>query len=95
MAVGRKPSLPVQPLLDRVSRMTNTPIGDLDIIQVANTCGVTRETASRWMRTGLIPEPIIDDLAIHLGWHPAAIWGVDWYIDTYDTLHHYEQEATA
>ena len=47
--------------------------------QVADAIGVTRRTVELWNSDGGIPEQAADKAAIHLGVHPSAIWGDDWF----------------
>lgn len=83
---GRRPvqtmasSVPVAPLWARVESVTGMKIDDLTNEQVAEVCGVAMETVHRWKRSGYVSFRSTDRVAINLGWHPAAIWGADWYI---------------
>lgn len=85
---GRRPvqtlanSVPVAPLWARVESVAGAKIDDLTDDQVAELCGVARETVQRWRVSGYVSFNITDRVAINLGWHPAVIWGIDWYIDT-------------
>jgi len=76
--------VPLAPLLERVSSQTGIPVPNLTHTDIAIACRVSDRTVLRWMQTGTIKTIYADDIAIRLGWHPAAIWGIDWYIDTYD-----------
>jgi len=81
-----KPKLapaPYAPLRHRVSIHIGCAIDELTREQIAEACGVTTQTVTRWNKTQVVQLRLIDDIAIRLGWHPAAIWGSTWYIQTY------------
>ena len=86
---GTKPEpvkpLPLQPLLERVSSYVGEPVDQLDVYVIARACGVSERTVQRWAKSQEVNSRDADDIAIRLGWHPAAIWGADWYIRTYNT----------
>jgi len=77
--------LPYAPLLERISSALSTPTSELNRYEIAAACGVSERTVTRWTESQQINARDADDIAIRLGWHPAAIWGADWYIATYDT----------
>lgn len=79
------PPLPLQPLLERVSSALGTAVDQLDRYEIARACGVSERTVQRWAKSQEVNPRDADDIAIRLGWHPAAIWGAQWYTDTYDT----------
>lgn len=79
---ANQPAAPIGPLLKRLSIHLVIPVEQLSLEEIAEACGVTTRTVARWRSTGEIPHLHIDRIATHLGWHPAAIWGVDWWIDT-------------
>jgi len=79
------PPVPLAPLLERISSYVGEPIEQLDRYVIARVCGVSERTVTRWYQTQQVQANICDDIAIKLGWHPAAIWGPDWYVETYDT----------
>lgn len=79
------PDVPLQPLLERVASQLGQPVTALDALDISKACGVSTRTVARWKQTQQIPSRDVDDIAIRLGWHPAAIWGAQWYTDTYDT----------
>lgn len=77
--------VPLAPLLERISSYVGEPVEQLDRYVIARVCGVSERTVTRWYQTQQVQANICDDIAIKLGWHPAAIWGPDWYVETYDT----------
>jgi hypothetical protein len=77
--------VPLAPLLERIASYVDEPVDQLDRYVIARVCGVSQRTVTRWYQTQEVQARICDDIAIKLGWHPAAIWGADWYIQTYDT----------
>lgn len=79
---GTQPDAPLQPLLERLATHLVIDIEQLRVDDIAEACGVDRRTVQRWKRTGWITHRHIDRIAVHLGWHPAAIWGADWWIET-------------
>jgi hypothetical protein len=68
--------------LAKVSAHFDLPAEMLNDDQVAEALGVSRRTIVRWRALGTLSEEYTDRVAISLGWHPAAIWGLDWYIET-------------
>jgi transcriptional regulator with XRE-family HTH domain len=46
--------------------------------RVAEVCGVSRRTVSRWKLGGRMDVPSADKAAINLGLHPCLIWD-DWW----------------
>jgi DNA-binding transcriptional regulator YiaG len=78
-------AVPLAPLIERVAIHLGRPADEISQYDFAQAVGVHQRTVCRWMRNGHLPENMSDRVAVHLGWHPAAIWGVDWYIETYDT----------
>jgi len=79
------PAVPLAPLIERVVIHLGRPADQISQYDFAQAVGVHQRTACRWMQNGHLPENMSDRVAVHLGWHPAVIWGVDWYIETYDT----------
>ena len=82
---GKRPTptptpVPFGPLLERVASYVGCAAEQLTDEQIAEACGVARKTALRWRHTGLVRHIDTDRVSIALGWHPAAIWGMDWYI---------------
>jgi len=77
-------TLPLEPLIERVAIHIGRPVDQISQYDFAQAVGVHQRTVCRWIKNGRIPERQSDRVAINLGWHPAAIWGVDWYIETYD-----------
>jgi len=63
------------------ARITSALGVDANDEQIAEACGVSRETVQRWRRKGRLRVVDTDRVAIALGWHPAAVWGADWYIE--------------
>jgi len=89
----RKPRpdpVPLGPLLQRVSAYVGCSVKQLGVDTIAEACGVDRRTVLRWRSCDQVPARDIDEIATRLGWHPAAIWGADWYITST-----YYDEATA
>jgi DNA-binding transcriptional regulator YiaG len=78
-------AVPLAPLIERVAIHLGKPADQISQYDFAQAVGVHQRTVCRWMQNGHLPENMSDRVAVHLGWHPAAIWGVDWYIETYDT----------
>jgi len=76
------PRVPIEPLIERVVSYTGIGADRLSYYDIAAACGVSHRTVVRWMKVGTIPEHMTDRIATNLGWHPAAIWGADWYIST-------------
>jgi hypothetical protein len=74
------PQVPLTPLLERLSSYLGAAIGEMNHDDMANACGVSRRTVDRWIATGTLRAQDADSIAVNLGWHPAAIWGADWYI---------------
>lgn len=74
--------VPLGPLLERLSSHLGVAVEQLSQDDIAEACGVTPRTACRWRSCGWIAERYADRIAVHLGWHPAAIWGADWWIET-------------
>ena len=74
--------VPLEPLLARVQSYTGHVVADLTDDQIAEACGVSRRTVVRWRSSRKVRAMDTDRIATHLGWHPAAIWGADWYIST-------------
>ena len=79
------PSVPLQPLLERLSSHLGERIEELSLRDVADAVGMSTRTVSRWYETGTVQCRHLDDIATRIGWHPAAIWGATWYTQTYDT----------
>jgi len=77
--------VPLAPLLERIASYVGEPVEQLDRYVIARVCGVSEKTVTRWRETQEVQARHCDDIAIRIGWHPAAIWGADWYIETYDT----------
>ena len=78
-------AVPLAPLIERVVIHLGKPADQISRYDFAQAVGVHQRTVCRWMQNGHLPENMSDRVAVHLGWHPAVIWGVDWYIETYDT----------
>ena len=76
--------VPLAPLLERLISHLGKPVNQFERYEVARACGVSERTVNRWYNTQQIKADYCDAIAIKLGWHPAAIWGADWYIQTYD-----------
>ena len=74
------PPVPVAPLVDVCARLQGVPADQLDRRAAAAILGITPETLHRWIRQGHLPEPSADYVATRLGWHPATLWGLDWYM---------------
>lgn len=74
--------VPYAPLMDKLCAYFELPAEKLDDGLVAETLGVSRRTLLRWKAIGTLPEYLTDRVATNLGWHPAAIWGLDWYLET-------------
>jgi hypothetical protein len=74
------PRVPYAPLLAKVCAHLDLPAEMLNDGLVAEALGVSPRTIIRWRAIGTLPEQYTDRVAISLGWHPAAIWGLDWYI---------------
>ena len=72
--------VPLQPLMERVDCNAGRPLDDILDFELAAMCGVSTRTISRWKHTQRVRECDTDRIAVSLGWHPAAIWGADWYI---------------
>jgi hypothetical protein len=68
--------------MDKLCAYFELPAEKLDDGLVAETLGVSRRTLLRWKAIGTLPEYLTDRVATNLGWHPAAIWGLDWYLET-------------
>ena len=79
---SRPSSVPIEPLWARIESASGARIEDLNLYEIADMCGVTRDTVARWRRTGHVSLALTDRVAVSLGWHPAAIWGAPWYIST-------------
>ena len=47
--------------------------------ELARQCNVRNETISHWRKNSGVPERHADEIAIHLGVHPSAIWGDEWF----------------
>lgn len=75
--------VPFAPLLQRIAGKYQTTADAVTAEQIAETCGVDRRTVHRWKANGFLSDRKCDTIAIRMGWHPAAIWGIDWYIETY------------
>ena len=90
ISTPRPDHVPLAPLLEKLSSYVGASVEQLGIDTIAEACGVDRRTVLRWRSCGRVPERDIDEIATRLGWHPAAIWGADWYIRTT-----YYDEATA
>ena len=76
------PPVPIEPLIERLVSYTGIGADRISYYDIAEACGVSHRTVVRWMKAGSIPDQMTDRVATHLGWHPAAIWGADWYIST-------------
>ena len=76
------PPVPIEPLIERLVSYTGIGADRISYYDIAEACGVSHRTGVRWMKAGSIPDQMTDRVATHLGWHPAAIWGADWYIST-------------
>ena len=74
-----EPMVPLAPLLERIASAHGPGLTDRTIAEL---CGVSPRTVLRWRRTQQICAGDTDRVAIALGWHPAAIWGITWYIET-------------
>lgn len=74
------PPVPIGPLLDVCAHLQGVHIDQLDRRTTAAQLGIRYETLSRWLKNGHLPEPSADHVATRLGWHPAAIWGLPWYM---------------
>lgn len=74
--------VPVEPLLARVESYTGQRIGELTDADIAEVCGVSPRTVLRWRTSRRVRVIDTDRIAIHMGWHPAVIWGTTWYIET-------------
>ena len=74
--------VPLQPLLDRVECNAGRPLDEISDFELAAICGVSTRTINRWKHTQRVRVVDTDRIAISLGWHPAAIWGAKWYIET-------------
>lgn len=77
------PPVPLAPLLERLSSYLGERAEQLDYSAVAEACGVSHRTVVRWMKARVVAVSEVDDIAVRLGWHPAAIWGAEWYCRTY------------
>ena len=80
IATPRPDPVPLAPLMERLSIYLGRAAHEIGVDTIAEACGVDRRTVLRWRSCGRVPERDIDEIAIRLGWHPAAIWGADWYI---------------
>jgi len=78
-ASTRLPFGPVKELVRRSWQPSNEQDGPVmfGTTALADRLDVSRHTVIRWGRDG-IPEPRADELAIHLGTHPAILWP-HWY----------------
>lgn len=74
--------VPLAPLLDRLSSYLGRTADEIGADEIAEACGVDRRTVQRWRSCGRVAVRDVDEIAVRLGWHPAAIWGADWYITT-------------
>lgn len=84
-----EPHLPIDPLWRRAAarwRPTTAQNrhggpqgpGEFSSTALAEACGVTRRTVSRWRHRGLTWDKA-DKAACALGLHPASVWGGDWW----------------
>lgn len=68
-------TLPMDPLVERVSWQLGIPAESVSPARLAEAVGVTARTVHRWKAKGrVIPINSCDRLAINLGWHPCVIW---------------------
>lgn len=68
-------TLPLDPLVERVSWQLGIDIDEVSATRLAEAVGVTARTVHRWQAKGrVIPVKSCDRLAITLGWHPCVIW---------------------
>lgn len=76
------PRLPLEPLWRYVQRRHRPVVtGQREVFgptDVAAEVGVHPRTVMRWRHTGLTWDHA-DKAAIHLGSHPALIWGNEWW----------------
>lgn len=75
-----RPRVPIQPLIERVSAYLDLNMDQVNCFHIAEACGVSHRTVLRWMERGTLPAESTDEIATRLGWHPAVIWGLDWYL---------------
>jgi hypothetical protein len=47
--------------------------------ELAQQCNVHNQTIAHWRDGNGVPESRADEVAIHLGVHPSAIWGDAWF----------------
>lgn len=77
-AVTAPTALPLEPLERRVSWMIGRERSAISTADLALALGVHVRSIHRWRsRGGTISAATADRLAVHLGWHPCAIWE-DW-----------------
>ena len=71
---------PIGPLLERAASVAGLDPQTMSHRDIGKVCGVDQAQITRWVNTGSLPFRNAEKIAIHLGWHPAGIWGVDWYL---------------
>ena len=71
---------PIGPLLERAASVAGQDPRTISHKEIGRVCGVDQAQITRWINTGSLPFRNAEKIAIHLGWHPAGIWGVDWYL---------------
>ena len=71
---------PIGPLLERAASVAGRDPQAMSLKDIGRVCGVDGTQIYRWMQSGSLPFRNAEQVAIHLGWHPAAIWGIDWYL---------------
>lgn len=71
---------PIGPLLERAASVAGQDLRTMSHRDIGKVCGVDQAQISRWVTTGSLPFRNAEKIAIHLGWHPAGIWGVEWYL---------------
>lgn len=62
-------------------RLPYAPFADVcgaNMSEVARRCGVHPSLVVRWKQRGLTVE-MADRCACRFGWHPASVWGDDWW----------------
>ena len=74
------PRVPYAPLVDKLCAYFQLQAHQLNDADVAEALGVSMRTIIRWRAIGTLPAHFTDRVSISIGWHPAAIWGLDWYI---------------
>jgi DNA-binding XRE family transcriptional regulator len=61
--------------LDKLVRFCGTT----NKVELAERCGVARETIMNWEKDGGVPDQKADHIAVSFGVHPSAIWGDEWF----------------